>query len=974
MDVTVSHDGSEGILGTGSSSSSSSSPPCPQPGSPGVAGSTFPFASSAFAPSPSAPTASGPGVSGGVPASSPPTSAPSTISPCPCSPPRPANGPGMAPLTTPVSKVGYVLYNERLGGSDTILWSDGVFFRLASAPKPFKPFTPVAFTSTYSVGLPIGRFSVPSYSAVFAGVIYDGPGAPPPFAKGSFSKRAFGKVQFTFNPSSVLALPVHFTLAASSFPSIPLDTEVLVQFAVRPPRFSSDPPYPFVKGFRVPQGVPFSIVEPSTNVLPLSFLRDMHENPSFSFLLGIGIQENDFFPSLSFSEFCSFKEGGPIIWKRLIDILLGKYKKLSSLEGDRKEVYTSFYNRLVKNHSNQNKGVLIYSGSWQNFSGLSLALSLLPSTRLSLFVLDFAHPLTTASNVSELNPHFSGFIQGNHIVSSYFFTSPVYVGETGIDNEMHFGFAHNAHHFILSKVGSSSPPQDGSMFRPVSHVPLKHYSPPEVKGTGSEVNDRSLLASFPKGSDGLNKVRESGLFFSKVPDLSGAWSAFDVFQLFSPYSSSDVSFDSFLSACSKAKRSFHGKVLCDDLFVSTPCSSSNRLRVLKLGSIKSIHALRWRSFPVFLLQKLGLIDQALPLSNFYFKVRLLEGVSDSLLFSKLQAVNKAVKDVLFHSFFDGDVTTSLVVARARVGQASTEGVLVIDRLPLGLKVDQVSGWLSSFPGIVGPRVRWGEGPLGSSLLIECTLSAPPPAEFPFNGRSFPVRSFSSLPSEYKYSTSVSSLERSLSKFASSEFDLAGCPLDFDRLVSGLTGPFPDPSPSSSSSSPAPSSAPSSSSSPSSDPSPPSSAPSASSPVSPDSSSSVPGPSPLPFSSPSFPPPPSPPSPPAGPLSQVSSKRSSRGEEVKSGKRSSSSLPSPPGSPRPARPKRASRPLPPHQVAGEDVDPSSDYSPTPSQDDEVRRAWVRPKKKSMERRKERSPPSADPPLSNSFSSLSPDSLD
>ena len=346
----------------------------------------------------------------------------------------------VAPSHAPVPKVGYILYNERLNGSDAVVWSDSTFFRISDPPKVFKPFTPVSFLSSFSSDRPIGKFSVPAFSLC----PFRRPDLAPPFVKGSFSKKAFGKVQFTFNPGSLLSLPVHFTVPASSFPSIPFDVELLVQFSVRPPRFSSDSPYPFIKSFRVPQGVSSSLVEPNSNILPLSFIRDLYENPSFNLLLGIGVQENDFLPSLSFDEFCSLKDEGLILWKKIVDVLLVKYKKLASQEGEKKEIYTMFCSRLNKHYRNEDKGVLLYPGRWQNFSGLSLALSLLSSTRLSPYVLSFAHPLTTVSNANELNPFFSGHIHGSHISVSYLFTSPVSVGEVGLDGDVHFGYAHNS--------------------------------------------------------------------------------------------------------------------------------------------------------------------------------------------------------------------------------------------------------------------------------------------------------------------------------------------------------------------------------------------------------------------------------------------------------------------------------------------------------------------------------------------------
>lgn len=67
-----------------------------------------------------------------------------------------------------------------------------------------------------------------------------------------------------------------------------------------------------------------------------------------------------------------------------------------------------------------------------------------------------------------------------------------------------------------------------------------------------------------------------------------------------------------------------------------------------------MNALACRHFPIILLQRLNLIDEAIPLSNFCFKVRLAQGI-----FKKLLTGSTISKLFQFHSFFDGEVTVQL---------------------------------------------------------------------------------------------------------------------------------------------------------------------------------------------------------------------------------------------------------------------------------------------------------------------------
>jgi hypothetical protein len=151
------------------------------------------------------------------------------------------------PLLLPVEKVGFVLFVEKLMGSDTVLWSEDKFFRLTDAPKNFRPLTPILFQTTFVAGSAIGKYAAPSYLASFTKIILDDQSYDMPIVKGIFSRKGSDKITFSFNPNGLLSHPALCSFSLTSFPNIPCDSEVLVKFAIRAPRFSSDIPYPLSK-------------------------------------------------------------------------------------------------------------------------------------------------------------------------------------------------------------------------------------------------------------------------------------------------------------------------------------------------------------------------------------------------------------------------------------------------------------------------------------------------------------------------------------------------------------------------------------------------------------------------------------------------------------------------------------------------------------------------------------------------------
>ena len=141
----------------------------------------------------------------------------------------------------------------------------------------------------------------------------------------------------------------------------------------------------------------------------------------------MGVPENPFFPTYDFNDFCRFKEDEVPLWKKFLALIIEKYKKLAALDKDKRSINTIFYNRLLKHGGNEFKGVLLFSGRWNNFLPLALARSLAASSKLSFSILNFAHPFTDASNVVELNPMLTSTMGDGAFSSNHFFEKSVWV-------------------------------------------------------------------------------------------------------------------------------------------------------------------------------------------------------------------------------------------------------------------------------------------------------------------------------------------------------------------------------------------------------------------------------------------------------------------------------------------------------------------------------------------------------------------
>ena len=204
---------------------------------------------------------------------------------------------------------------------------------------------------------------------------------------------------------------------------------------------------------------------------------------------------------------------------------------------------------------------------------------------------------------------------------------------------------------------------------------MKAYSPPESKDTGSEIEDSFVLASFLRGEKSFDNLIRNGIFHRKLFDVGNAWNSFEIYQLYSP--EVKVTGESILGlfqAQTKEKQAqFLGKGICDSVFSSSPCSPNNTFRVVKLGSVKSVSSLKLRAVPIAILQRLGLVDQVLPLSNFYFKVRLCSNITDQIFTDTVTAYNKSIEALFTEEWWLGAGSESVRTERTARSRCAGKG-------------------------------------------------------------------------------------------------------------------------------------------------------------------------------------------------------------------------------------------------------------------------------------------------------------
>ena len=204
-----------------------------------------------------------------------------------------------------MTKLGFVLFTEQVigakGQGDMVVWSEDTFFRIRSDIN-IKPLSAISFSTLYGPAPPVGKFNVPAFSAGPFKPVFEQAHATVPWVKGYFTRKGADCAVFNFNPCGLLeaSARANFPGYKLNFVDLPFDKEVMAQFVVRCPRYSSEPPYPVIKAVRTQVGKALPLTEPTANAsLRLSCRSSLRAPNSTLFVLWGSLRTPSSPPSVS---------------------------------------------------------------------------------------------------------------------------------------------------------------------------------------------------------------------------------------------------------------------------------------------------------------------------------------------------------------------------------------------------------------------------------------------------------------------------------------------------------------------------------------------------------------------------------------------------------------------------------------------------------------------------------------------------
>lgn len=160
-------------------------------------------------------------------------------------------------------------------------------------------------------------------------------------------------------------------------------------------------------------------------------------------------------------------------------------------------------------------------------------------------------------------------------------------------------------------------------------------------------------------------------------------------------------------------------------------------------TVETVSELKYRAAPITILQTLRLVEEVIPLSNFYFKVSLAQGITDDQFLLRIRQLNDSLGFALFGSVFDGVNTTDLFSPKF---DSKNLSVLILEDPPRSARLDAFKA--------EGERLKiptlpcWGTGPSGTCVVWSVPSDFNPPSTISVCGISFKLSLFRSLPPSY----------------------------------------------------------------------------------------------------------------------------------------------------------------------------------------------------------------------------------
>ena len=521
----------------------------------------------------------------------------------------------------------------------------------------------------------IGPDSLPVFPATFVRNCLSGEEPPP--VEGFFTSCAEPKrATFHWNPSNQFSKkPFLISNSVENFPNLSFYKSCDVVFSVgraTPYNLSPNPTFKKITVFSSEACPPPELIEPLTGSFSPEVFHSLCQAPLFNTHIVVGVPENAFVPSLSFSDYNFLNKNSALSWPAIEKKVHAKYLSLSKSapeDGEEKK----FLNRIEQHRNNSlsgSKSVLLVPGIWENFGfqeALSLAETILSESKFLVFIAVSAHPLSTLENAHEINPRVCGNFFFSCMESRYFCDTPLGLGEQNLGGEIEYNFARSAKKFFFCKMKKKASrlngPEAPEMFVRPSPCNFTLYHGTEKKTSGP---DQFLLVSVEKKQRKiLDSLPVAGVFSKIFPDPDSVSFFFTSAQLYSPEFTVEKAkvFELLSSARARETEPLTQNLLCSSQTLLEPCSPSGLNRVIKLGRLDALRLPEHRSSIFVILDRLRLVSDVFPVSRYCYKICLAVGGSEETLIKALKDFNQGMgkKGPLFHSIFHEKDTRSLLL-------------------------------------------------------------------------------------------------------------------------------------------------------------------------------------------------------------------------------------------------------------------------------------------------------------------------
>ena len=313
----------------------------------------------------------------------------------------------------------------------TIVECKGELFRLSFPDsRPPSIMSPVIFSTEYTSSFKFRHSR--TFEGTFKSICFISKSKlQPPLIEGFFSPSTEGRVTFNYNPDNMFYYPVQTTVLTKMRLGVKLNVPVQLAFSIRPPspQNTSGVVFPFPKDFQDAQDDEDVVEDRFGGIPPDEFLHDVANHPVFGGQIAIGLPENVFFPTLSYSDFFNIDRRHGLNWASILKCVRRKYERLAPTC-----TVAAGFSKLLEQFSGGDLGrtLLIFPNRWPQFdlrAAFSLAQIILSQSALNVFVVAHAHPLSTPENAHELNPHLTGYSSLAEVEERIFVGCPVGLGE-----------------------------------------------------------------------------------------------------------------------------------------------------------------------------------------------------------------------------------------------------------------------------------------------------------------------------------------------------------------------------------------------------------------------------------------------------------------------------------------------------------------------------------------------------------------